>query len=66
MTVLHECLSWFVLLSALSVLLSLFLDFADPTDEDQVNVLGFQLLAGSRVTLLASKTSREYVDYLKA
>lgn len=35
-------------------------DFADQTDDDQPNALGFQLLAGSRITILASKTSREY------
>ncbi|ETE63327.1 Protein PTHB1, partial [Ophiophagus hannah] len=42
-------------------LITLFSDFADQIDEDQLNVLGFQLLAGSRITLLASKTSREYL-----
>ncbi|XP_053117593.1 protein PTHB1 isoform X6 [Hemicordylus capensis] len=41
-------------------LVTLFPDFADQTDEDQLNALGFQLLAGSRVTLLASKTSQRY------
>ncbi|KAJ6662027.1 hypothetical protein lerEdw1_012874 [Lerista edwardsae] len=41
-------------------LVTLFPDFADQTDEDQQNALGFQLLAGSRVTLLASKTSQRY------
>ncbi|XP_007439416.1 protein PTHB1, partial [Python bivittatus] len=41
-------------------LITLFPDFADQSDEDQINVLGFQLLAGSRVTLLASKTSQRY------
>ncbi|XP_043364694.1 protein PTHB1 isoform X9 [Dermochelys coriacea] len=35
-------------------------DFADQSDEDQVNVLGFQFLTGSRITLLASKTSQRY------
>ncbi|XP_069469338.1 protein PTHB1 isoform X2 [Ambystoma mexicanum] len=39
---------------------SLFPDFADPSDEEQVNVLGFHLLAGGKVTLLASKTSQRY------
>ncbi|KAF7247790.1 Protein PTHB1 [Varanus komodoensis] len=43
-------------------LVTLFPDFADQADEDQLNALGFQLLAGSKVTLLASKTSREYLD----
>uniref|UniRef100_A0A8C6Y7L8 Bardet-Biedl syndrome 9 n=1 Tax=Naja naja TaxID=35670 RepID=A0A8C6Y7L8_NAJNA len=41
-------------------LITLFSDFADQIDEDQLNVLGFQLLAGSRITLLASKTSQRY------
>ncbi|XP_072859901.1 protein PTHB1 isoform X2 [Pogona vitticeps] len=41
-------------------LVALFPDFADQTDEDQLNALGFQLLAGSKVTLLASKTSQRY------
>ncbi|XP_075777880.1 protein PTHB1 isoform X7 [Pelodiscus sinensis] len=41
-------------------LVNLFPDFADQSDEDQVNVLGFQLLTGSRITLLASKTSQRY------
>ncbi|XP_042330198.1 protein PTHB1 isoform X2 [Sceloporus undulatus] len=41
-------------------LAALFPEFADQTDEDQLNALGFQLLAGSRVTLLASKTSQRY------
>lgn len=40
-------------------------DFADQADEDQLNALGFQLLGGSRVTLLASKTSRKYLVELK-
>lgn len=44
-----------------TVFLLFHVDFADQIDEDQLNVLGFQLLAGSRVTLLASKTSREYL-----
>ncbi|XP_073189018.1 protein PTHB1 isoform X7 [Lepidochelys kempii] len=35
-------------------------DFSDQSDEDQVNVLGFQFLTGSRITLLASKTSQRY------
>ncbi|XP_008111044.1 protein PTHB1 isoform X3 [Anolis carolinensis] len=49
-------------------LVTLFPDFADQTEEDQLNALGFQLLAGSRVTLLASKTSQRYriqSDYLE-
>ncbi|XP_060637612.2 protein PTHB1 isoform X1 [Anolis sagrei] len=49
-------------------LVTLFPDFSDQTEEDQLNALGFQLLAGSRVTLLASKTSQRYriqSDYLE-
>ncbi|KAL1781633.1 PTHB1 isoform X1 [Sigmodon hispidus] len=38
----------------------LFPDFANQSDDDQVNVMGFRLLGGSRVTLLASKTSQRY------
>uniref|UniRef100_A0A8C3TES9 Bardet-Biedl syndrome 9 n=1 Tax=Chelydra serpentina TaxID=8475 RepID=A0A8C3TES9_CHESE len=41
-------------------LVNLFPDFADQSDEDQVNVLGFQFFTGSRITLLASKTSQRY------
>lgn len=41
-------------------LTSLFPDFISQPDEEQMNVLGFQLIAGSRVTLLASKTSQRY------
>ncbi|XP_043920957.1 protein PTHB1 isoform X2 [Protopterus annectens] len=41
-------------------LTSLFPDFLSQTDEEQMNVVGFQLIAGSRVTLLASKTSQRY------
>ncbi|XP_021061711.1 protein PTHB1 isoform X4 [Mus pahari] len=41
-------------------LLGLFPDFANPSDDDQVNVMGFHLLGGSRVTLLASRTSQRY------
>ncbi|XP_074844228.1 protein PTHB1 isoform X8 [Carettochelys insculpta] len=41
-------------------LVNLFPDFADQSDEDQANVLGFQFLTGSRITLLASKTSQRY------
>lgn len=41
-------------------LLGLFPDFANPSDDDQVNVMGFRLLGGSRVTLLASRTSQRY------
>ncbi|XP_072454967.1 protein PTHB1 isoform X2 [Notamacropus eugenii] len=41
-------------------LLSLFPDFTSQSDDDQVNVLGFRFITGSRVTLLASKTSQRY------
>ncbi|XP_075068684.1 protein PTHB1 isoform X2 [Mixophyes fleayi] len=41
-------------------LINLFPDFVDRSDDDQVSVLGFQLLAGQKVTLLASKTSQRY------
>ncbi|XP_078544358.1 protein PTHB1 isoform X1 [Lissotriton helveticus] len=41
-------------------LANLFPDFADQSDDDQVNVLGFHFLAGGKVTLLASKTSQRY------
>uniref|UniRef100_A0A2K6SEP5 Bardet-Biedl syndrome 9 n=1 Tax=Saimiri boliviensis boliviensis TaxID=39432 RepID=A0A2K6SEP5_SAIBB len=41
-------------------LLSLFPGFASQSDDDQVNVMGFHFLGGSRVTLLASKTSQRY------
>ncbi|XP_021028984.1 protein PTHB1 isoform X2 [Mus caroli] len=41
-------------------LLGLFPDFANPSDDDQVNVIGFRLLGGARVTLLASRTSQRY------
>ncbi|KAM5273652.1 protein PTHB1 [Ctenodactylus gundi] len=41
-------------------LLSLFPGFASQSDDDQVNVMGFRFLGGSRVTLLASKTSQRY------
>ncbi|ELV12393.1 Protein PTHB1 [Tupaia chinensis] len=34
--------------------------FASQPDDDQVNVMGFQLLGGSRVTLLASRSSQRY------
>ncbi|NXX93256.1 PTHB1 protein, partial [Centropus bengalensis] len=40
--------------------LTIFPDFVDPSDEDQANALGFQFLAGSKTTLLASKTSQRY------
>ncbi|XP_009875809.1 PREDICTED: protein PTHB1-like, partial [Apaloderma vittatum] len=40
--------------------LTIFPDFADPSVDDQANVLGFQFLAGSKTTLLASKTSQRY------
>ncbi|XP_077158702.1 protein PTHB1 isoform X2 [Paroedura picta] len=40
-------------------LATLFPDF-DQTEDDQPNAIGFQLLAGSRITLLASKTSQRY------
>ncbi|XP_039771064.1 protein PTHB1 isoform X2 [Ornithorhynchus anatinus] len=41
-------------------LFNLFPDFTDASDDDQVNVLGFHLIGGSVVTLLASKTSQRY------
>ncbi|XP_043835168.1 protein PTHB1 isoform X1 [Dromiciops gliroides] len=41
-------------------LLSLFPGFANQADDDQVNVLGFRFVTGSRVTVLASKTSQRY------
>lgn len=41
-------------------LLSLFPGFAHQSEDDQVNVMGFCFLGGSRVTLLASKTSQRY------
>ncbi|XP_063778611.1 protein PTHB1 isoform X2 [Pseudophryne corroboree] len=41
-------------------LINLFPDFVERSDDDQLNVLGFQLLAGQKVTLLASKTSQRY------
>ncbi|XP_024592754.1 protein PTHB1, partial [Neophocaena asiaeorientalis asiaeorientalis] len=41
-------------------LLSLFPGFANQSEDDQVNVMGFRFLGGSRVTLLASKTSQRY------
>uniref|UniRef100_A0A7N5JPT2 Bardet-Biedl syndrome 9 n=1 Tax=Ailuropoda melanoleuca TaxID=9646 RepID=A0A7N5JPT2_AILME len=41
-------------------LLSLFPGFASQSEDDQVNVMGFRFLGGSRVTLLASKTSQRY------
>nr|XP_023420985.1 protein PTHB1 isoform X2 [Cavia porcellus] len=41
-------------------LLSLFPGFSSQPDDDQVNVMGFCFLGGSRVTLLASKTSQRY------
>ncbi|XP_076976209.1 protein PTHB1 isoform X3 [Tamandua tetradactyla] len=34
--------------------------FASQSEDDQVNILGFRFLGGSRVTLLASKTSQRY------
>uniref|UniRef100_A0A8C5K108 Bardet-Biedl syndrome 9 n=1 Tax=Jaculus jaculus TaxID=51337 RepID=A0A8C5K108_JACJA len=34
--------------------------FASQSDDDQVNILGFRFLGGSRITLLASKTSQRY------
>ncbi|NXY41179.1 PTHB1 protein, partial [Ceuthmochares aereus] len=40
--------------------LTIFPDFADLTEEDQANVLGFRFLTGSKTTLLASKTSQRY------
>nr|XP_032806924.1 protein PTHB1 isoform X1 [Petromyzon marinus]XP_032806925.1 protein PTHB1 isoform X1 [Petromyzon marinus] len=41
-------------------LAALFPDFLQQSEEGQVNALGFQLLRGSRVTVLASKTSQRY------
>uniref|UniRef100_A0A803XVF9 Bardet-Biedl syndrome 9 n=1 Tax=Meleagris gallopavo TaxID=9103 RepID=A0A803XVF9_MELGA len=40
--------------------LTIFPDFADPSEDDQANALGFQFLSGSKITLLASKTSQRY------
>uniref|UniRef100_A0A8C3KFU1 Bardet-Biedl syndrome 9 n=1 Tax=Calidris pygmaea TaxID=425635 RepID=A0A8C3KFU1_9CHAR len=41
--------------------LTIFSDFVDPSSEDdQVNVLGFQFSTSSKTTLLASKTSQRY------
>ncbi|XP_014804984.1 PREDICTED: protein PTHB1-like [Calidris pugnax] len=41
--------------------LTIFPDFVDPSSEDdQVNVLGFQFSTSSKTTLLASKTSQRY------
>ncbi|XP_031808804.1 protein PTHB1 isoform X2 [Sarcophilus harrisii] len=39
---------------------SLFPGFAEQLDDDQGNVIGFRFITGSRVTLLASKTSQRY------
>ncbi|XP_025924358.1 protein PTHB1 isoform X4 [Apteryx rowi] len=41
-------------------LLTIFPDFADQSEDDQSNVLGFQFLTGSKITLLVSKTSQRY------
>uniref|UniRef100_A0A8C2UMS9 Bardet-Biedl syndrome 9 n=1 Tax=Chinchilla lanigera TaxID=34839 RepID=A0A8C2UMS9_CHILA len=41
-------------------LFNLFPGFSSQPDDDQVNVMGFCFLGGSRVTLLASKTSQRY------
>ncbi|KAM9308245.1 protein PTHB1 [Gastrophryne carolinensis] len=41
-------------------LVNLFPDFIEHADADQVSVLGFELFAGQKVTLLASKTSQRY------
>ncbi|MBN3305537.1 PTHB1 protein, partial [Amia calva] len=41
-------------------LLEVFPDFVEKSEDEIVNALGFQLIAGSRVTLLASKTSQRY------
>nr|XP_015212539.1 PREDICTED: protein PTHB1 isoform X2 [Lepisosteus oculatus] len=38
----------------------IFPDLVEKSDEEHVNALGLQLIAGSRVTLLASKTSQRY------
>ncbi|XP_068791965.1 protein PTHB1 isoform X5 [Struthio camelus] len=40
--------------------LTIFPDFADQSEDDQSNALGFQFLTGSKITLLASKTSQRY------
>uniref|UniRef100_H0Z4G5 Bardet-Biedl syndrome 9 n=1 Tax=Taeniopygia guttata TaxID=59729 RepID=H0Z4G5_TAEGU len=40
--------------------ITIFPDFVDPSEGDQANALGFQFLAGSKTTLLASKTSQRY------
>ncbi|XP_040209116.1 protein PTHB1 isoform X1 [Rana temporaria] len=41
-------------------LINMFSDFIERTEDDQISVLGFQFLAGHKVTLLASKTSQRY------
>ncbi|XP_039592192.1 protein PTHB1 isoform X2 [Polypterus senegalus] len=38
----------------------IFPDFVEKTEEEQVHAIGFQLVSGSRVTVLASKTSQRY------
>ncbi|NWU71421.1 PTHB1 protein, partial [Pterocles burchelli] len=40
--------------------LTIFPDFVHPSEDDQANALGFQFLTGSKITLLASKTSQRY------
>ncbi|XP_078395911.1 protein PTHB1 isoform X1 [Cetorhinus maximus] len=39
---------------------ALFPDFLRESDDEQINVLGFKLLSGATITLLASKTSSRY------
>uniref|UniRef100_UPI00398F4C8B protein PTHB1 isoform X3 n=1 Tax=Pristiophorus japonicus TaxID=55135 RepID=UPI00398F4C8B len=39
---------------------ALFPDFLGESDDEQINVLGFKLLSGATITLLASKTSSRY------
>ncbi|XP_067837947.1 protein PTHB1 isoform X2 [Heptranchias perlo] len=41
-------------------LVALFPDFLGESDDEQINVLGFKLLSGATVTLLASKTSSRF------
>ncbi|XP_048451561.1 protein PTHB1 [Rhincodon typus] len=39
---------------------TIFSDFLGESDDEQINVLGFKLLSGATITLLASKTSSRY------
>ncbi|XP_072322955.1 protein PTHB1 isoform X2 [Scyliorhinus torazame] len=39
---------------------ALFPDFLGQSDDEQINILGFKLLSGATITLLASKTSSRY------